>query len=186
MKRIIIILCLIVMPIGVCRSDGWFYAAPAAGGGSGTWVYSNSHTPTSGDSTATITNTVHVGDYVVAPAGATKITKLRWAVSDGASARNVRICVYPQYSGNSIGGGTGSTPGTSSGFMFVDTGTLDISIVAETTYVILASVSDDLDGYYNAVDGLYSLDAYSGSACVDSITPLEDAGYGHCVGALFE
>lgn len=185
MKRIIIILCLIVMPIGVCRSDGWFYAAPAAGG-SGTWVYSNSHTPTSGDSTATITNTVHVGGYITAPAGTTKITKLRWAVVDGASARNVRICVYPYDGGDAIGGGTGSTPGSSGGFLLVDTGTLNISISEETTYVILASVSDDLDGYYSAVNGRYSINSYSGSACVDDVTPLEDTGYGHCVGAYFE
>lgn len=184
MIRIIIIVYLILLP-SVCHADEWFYAAAAAGG-SGTWVYSNSHTPTSGDSTATITNTVHVGDYVVAPAGATKITKLRWAVSDGAAARNVRICVYPSTGGDSIGGGTSSTPGASGGFTLIETGTLDISIVAETTYVILASVSDDLDGYYSAVNGLYSINAYSGSACVDSITPLEDEGYGHCVGAYFE
>lgn len=186
MIRIIIIVYLILLP-SVCHADGWFYAAAAAGG-SGTWVYTNGHTPTSGDEPVQPTSGYHFGGYVKAPSGATKITKLRVAIYDSYTAGTIWICAYPQGGGSSLGGGSGAAPGGGSYTLYnVDTGTLNISVTGGTTYAIMGSLSDSsiVTYFANEYDGLYSEDDYAG-ACVSSVTPSTDSGYGHCVGAFFE
>ena len=191
MRRLLLIVIMVVAPLIAWAGSYTLYEGPiipAAGGGSGTWVYNNSHTPTSGDATVPPTSGYHFGGYVTAPSWATKITKLRLAIYDSYTAGTIWICAYPQGGGSSLGGGSGAAPGGGSYTLYnVDTGTLNISVTGGTTYAIMGSLSDSsiVTYYANEYDGLYSEDDYAG-ACVSSVTPSTDSGYGHCVGAFFE
>jgi hypothetical protein len=154
----------------------------------GEWVWANDHTPSSGDLHHTYDGTNFEGHLIVAPVGRTKITKIKSYWYDVSTSGTVSMCiyVYPAKNGN-LGGGTATLPGTSSGYIGIETGALNISVTAGTTYTIVYSPSNSLLNFTYVASGNYQYwdNTYDGT-CQTVSDAGSDSGWTMVMGAYFE